>query len=47
MQFHEKTFKNFKNIFAMRKMQSKNLKFKKRNINRSQKSQNAKRSRKL
>ena len=47
MQLHKKTFKNLKNIFAMRKMQSKNLKFKKRNINRSRKFQNAKRNRKL
>ena len=46
-QHHEKTFKNFKNIFAMRKMQSRNLKFERRNINRSRRFQNAKRSRKL
>ena len=46
-QHHKKTFKSFKNIFAMRRMQSKNLKFKKRNINRSRRSQNAKRNRKL
>ena len=31
----------------MRKMQSRNLKFEKRNINRSRKSQNAKRNEKL
>ena len=47
MQFHERTFESFKNIFAMRRMQLKNLKFKKRNINRSRKSQNAKRNEKL
>ena len=47
MQFHEKIFESFKNIFAMQRMQSKNIKFEKRNINRSRKSQNAKRSRKL
>ena len=47
MQFHEKFFKNLKNISAMRKIQSKNLKFKKRNINRLRKSQNAKQSKKL
>ena len=46
-QHHERIFKNFKNIFTMRKMQSKNLKFKKHNINRSRKSQNAKRNKKL
>ena len=38
MQFYKKTFKNFKNIFAMRKILLRNLKFEKRNINRSQKS---------
>ena len=47
MQFHKKTFENFKNIFAMRKMQSRNLKFKRRNINRSRKFQNAKWNEKL
>ena len=47
MQFHEKIFENFKNIFAMRKMQLKNLKFKRRNINWSRRSQNAKRNEKL
>ena len=47
MQLHEKTFENFKNIFAMRRMQSKNLKFERRNINRSRRSQNITRSRKL
>ena len=47
MQFYERIFGSFKNIFAMRKMQSKNLKFKKRNINRSRRSQNVKRNKKL
>ena len=47
MQFHKKTFESLKNIFAMRKMQSKNLKFERRNINRSRKSQNAKQNEKL
>ena len=47
MQSHEKTFESFKNIFAIRKMQLKNLKFEKRNINWSRRSQNAKRSEKL
>ena len=47
MQLHEKILKNFKNIFAMRKMQLKNLKFEKRDINRPRRSQNAKRNKKL
>ena len=47
MQSHERILENFKNIFAMRRMQSRNLKFEKRNINWSRKSQNAKWSRKL
>ena len=47
MQSHEKTFESFKNIFAMQKMQSRNLKFKRRNINRSRKFQNVKQNRKL
>ena len=47
MQLHERILESFKNIFAMRKMQSRNLKFKRRNINRSRKSQNAKRNEKL
>ena len=38
MQFYKRIFKSFKNIFAMRKMQSKNLKFEKYNINRLRKS---------
>ena len=47
MQPHERTFKNLKNIFAMRRMQLRNLKFERRNINRPRRSQNAKRSEKL
>ena len=47
MQLHEKTFENLKNIFAMRRMQSRNLKLKRRNINRSRKSQNATQNKKL
>ena len=47
MQFHERILESFKNIFAMRRMQLKNLKFKKRNINWSRKSQNVKRKEKL
>ena len=47
MQLHERIFKNFKNIFAMRKMLSKNLKFERHNINRLRNSQNAKRNEKL
>ena len=46
-QFHKKIFKSFRNIFAMRRMQSRNLKFKRCNINRSRKFQNAKWSEKL
>ena len=42
MQFYEKIFKSFKNVFVMRKMQSRNSKFEKRNINRSRRFQNAK-----
>ena len=47
MQSHEKILESFKNIFAMRRVQLKNLKFERRNINRSRRFQNAKWSRKL